>query len=109
MLKPKCVKKKVQFRNIKGIDHQSFFTDIQTQLNPISHDANLQEKYDCVLRQLLDEHAPLITREITRRPAAWYTPEIKQAKRDKRGPNVDGGRHRSKRTEIALLSKASLW
>ena len=33
----------------------------------------------------MSEHAPLITREITRRPAAWYTPEIKQAKRDKRG------------------------
>ena len=40
MLKPKCVKKKVQYRNIKGIDHQSFSTDIQTQVNSMSHDAN---------------------------------------------------------------------
>ena len=48
----------------------------------ISELANL---YDITLRNLLDKHAPLVSKRVVARPhVPWYTDEVREAKRQRR-------------------------
>ena len=64
----------------------NFSKDLQlSELISSSSDLDLDtfvDNYDTVLRNILDNHAPLKRRSITIRPSnPWYTPEIDTAKK----------------------------
>ena len=64
------------YRRIASIDPAQFATDItQSDLicNPPSGLQELVECYNSTLSQLLDKHAPLITKSRRTRPHPWYT------------------------------------
>ncbi|XP_071832509.1 uncharacterized protein [Apostichopus japonicus] len=83
--RPSAVEVETDSRNLKAIDISEFkrdIADLPLSSGPIS---DLAERYDTVLRHLLDEHAPLKHRTITLRPhAPWYSDELQQAKQQRR-------------------------
>ena len=57
----------------------------QLYLSQSSDLDSLIDQYESVLSELLDKHAPLITRRITCRPhAPWFDDELREAKRQVR-------------------------
>lgn len=87
-MKPPLPKRAFQYRSIKTIDLDAFASDIETSrlFGLETDDVNvLANTYNCVLRELLDKHAPLKDKTITVHPVApWYTDEVKKAKSEKR-------------------------
>ena len=75
-------------RKLKNIDIDSFCQHIllsQLYLSQSSDLDSLIDQYESVLSELLDKHAPLITRRITCRPhAPWFDDELREAKRQVR-------------------------
>ena len=64
-----------------------FRTDLRNVLESTiqSESADPLSVYNTCLRQALDHHAPLVTRTVTDRTSApWMTPEVKQAKVERR-------------------------
>ena len=85
--KPVREKRKIISRNIGAIDMHDFRTDAHNLLGSAtqSDSADPLGVYNTCLRQLLDRHAPLVTRTVTDRTSApWMTLEIKQAKVQRR-------------------------
>ena len=85
--KPGRVTKKVTSRNIRSVDMYAFRTDLRNVLECAtqSESADPLSVYNTCLRQALDHHAPLVTRTVTDRTSApWMTPEVKQAKVERR-------------------------
>ena len=81
--KPVREKRKITSRNIRAIDMHVFRTDVYNLLGSAtqSNSTDPLGVYNTCLRQLLDRHAPLVTRTVTDRASApWMTLEIKQAK-----------------------------
>ena len=81
--KPVRGKKKITSRNIGAIDMYGFRTDVHNLLGSVTQPDSTDPLgvYNTCLRQLLDRHAPLVTRTVTDRTSApWMTLEIKQAK-----------------------------
>ena len=79
--------KKVTSRNIKSVNMLVFRTDLRNVLESTtqSDSADPLSVYNTCLRQVLDHHAPLVTRTVTDRPSApWMTLEVKQAKVERR-------------------------
>ena len=78
----------MQSRKISAINIDSFVNDIRLSPiiteNPVDISVKMNQ-YNSNLARILENHAPLITREIIIRPAApWYTEEIKSEKRIRR-------------------------
>ena len=70
-------------RNIRAIDMHDFRMDVHNLLGSATQSDSTDPLgvYNTCLRQLLDRHAPLVTRTVTDRTSApWMTLEIKQAK-----------------------------
>ena len=85
--KPVREKRKIISRNIRAIDMHDFRTDVHNLLGSATQSdlTDLLGDYNTCLRQLLDSHAPLVTRTVTDRTCApWMTLEIKQAKVQRR-------------------------
>ena len=85
--KPVREKKKIISRNIRTIDMHVFRTDVHNVLGSAiqSNSTDSLGVYNTCLRQLLDRHAPLVTRTVTDRTSApWMTLEFKQAKVQRR-------------------------
>ena len=81
--KPVREKRKIISRNIRAIDMHDFRTDVHNLLGSATQSDSTDPLgvYNTCLRQLLDRHAPLVTRIVTDRTSApWMTLEIKQAK-----------------------------
>lgn len=82
------MRKRIIYRNLKSLDHDSFQTCIHDSLVTLGNSVNLDqliEGYTQSLTTALDKHAPQKTRLITVRPcAAWYTDEIADAKKQRR-------------------------
>ncbi|CAB3989706.1 Hypothetical predicted protein, partial [Paramuricea clavata] len=86
--KPKFVKKHLLLRNLRAVNIHKFKTDVLNSFllkNFTTMDlVSLVNEYDC-LHTILDNHAPIKSREITLRPKApWYTNEINDKKRIRR-------------------------
>ena len=80
-------KKKIISRNIRAIGMYVFRTDVHNLLGSAtqSNSTDPLGVYNTCLRQLLDRHAPLVTRTVTDRMSApWMTLEIKQVKVQRR-------------------------
>ena len=80
----------ISFRKFRDIDMNEFRSDITNSPLYISpaHDLdNLVRQYDSVLSDLMNKHAPLITRTIRSRPnAPWYDENLREMKRKLRRP-----------------------
>ena len=80
--------KSLTYRKYKNINILNFKDDITASdlvQNPASDLEELVTQMDLILGQLLDKHAPQITRSVTDRPKVpWYNDHIKEAKRLKR-------------------------
>jgi hypothetical protein len=81
-------RKITESRNVKSIDVNDFNNDILASdlTKPLpSRTDDVVSKYNTVLRELLDKHAPLKTRAIAQRQTQpWVNPEIIEAKRVRR-------------------------
>ena len=88
MSRPEPVRHETRFRKLREIDFSQFRKDISSSSlvsNPASDLGALVEQYDSVLSELLDIHAPTVTRSITLRPhAPWYDEALREQKRAKR-------------------------
>jgi len=84
--KPSAQKVQVTCRKINHIDQQAFESDLaQCELitNPPDNITDLMNMYNTTLIQILDNHAPLKTKTITRRQhAEWFTEDVRNAKVD---------------------------
>ena len=83
-------RKELAFRKLKTVNVSQLRTDIHNSSlldgNHSTSDLNdLTAKYNTVLRDLLDRHAPVLKRHITVRPSApWYNESINEQKRLRR-------------------------
>jgi len=72
---------------IKG-DKEAFLADLRVSslvLDPPDDVDHLVDLYDSTLRVIVDEHAPLRTKEMPNRPMLpWYNKNIQAAKRHRR-------------------------
>jgi hypothetical protein len=86
--KPGSVKKTISYRKLKDIDQNLFKQDIQmSDLASYSSEdvGSLVKQYNSTLTNILDDHAPLITKQVTLRPnTPWYTEELQVAKQCRR-------------------------
>ena len=85
--KPVREKRKIISRDIRALDMHDFRTDVHNLLGSATQSDSTDPLgvYNTCLRQLLDRHAPLVTRTVTDRTSApWMTLEIKQAKVQRR-------------------------
>ena len=77
--KPGRVQQQVTSRNFVRIEPTRFQIDVS--LGASSLDCELLEELNASLRNVLDRHAPQVTRTVTARPSApWITEEVKAAK-----------------------------
>ena len=79
-VKPKLEKVIVTSRNYKKINKLSFTSDIKLSLERIHSAQTLDQQ----LRHVLDKHAPLATRTVTKRKCQWFNSSIMEARRKKR-------------------------
>ena len=86
--RPPTTKNCFRVRDFKNVDFNNFRADIlQSPLyaSPESDVDSLAHHYDQVLRELIDNHAPEVTRRINMRPnAPWFTDTLRDAKRKRR-------------------------
>ena len=85
--KPVREKRKITSQNIRAIDMHDFRMDVHNLLGSATQSDSTDPLgvYNTCLRQLLDRHAPLVTRTVTDRTSApWMTLGIKQAKVQRR-------------------------
>ena len=85
--KPVREKRKIISGNISAIDMHDFRTDVHNLLGSATQSDSTDPLgvYNICLRQLLDRHAPLVTRTVTDCTSApWLTLEIRQAKVQRR-------------------------
>ena len=75
-------------RPVKAVNREDFSNDIQSLLEPLAsvHDLDsLTNGYNDALRSTLDDHAPIVEKDIILRPhAPWYTESLRKAKRERR-------------------------
>ena len=79
-------RKEVKFyRKLRSLDMESFLSDVAASplvIDPSSDLDHLAQQYDCLLRSIMDKHAPVKRRVVTIKPAApWYTDEVSVEKR----------------------------
>ncbi|XP_072030574.1 uncharacterized protein [Amphiura filiformis] len=86
--RPSTSRKSVTYRKLSDINIDQFKNDIRSSplaLATASNTSALAEQFNLVLRELLDNHAPEKTKNVTLRPnAPWYSEEVREAKRVKR-------------------------
>ncbi|XP_072033035.1 uncharacterized protein [Amphiura filiformis] len=90
LTRPPPSRKFVRSRKLRSIDIDQFRSDIRA--SPLSSDCqsldsvhSYAEKYDSILRDLLDHHAPELERSVILRPhAPWYSDALRAAKQERR-------------------------
>ena len=86
--KPEAQKKIIQYRKLKDIDIDAFKTDLYKSrlFQEDTHDVNkLANLFKEKMSNILDKHAPLITKEVYVCPdSPWFTEDLAEMKRVKR-------------------------
>ena len=74
LARPPAPRIQIKLRKINEIDMEQFRCDISTNIRATCNDLNSYvSNYNSALGKVLDEHAPLITRNIKQRPnSPWY-------------------------------------
>jgi hypothetical protein len=85
--KPRAMPKVISYRKVKDIDIDALCVDISnSKLGKPTGCSDLNElvsDYNSTLADLLDHHAPLLSKKVVERPnTPWYTSDISSAKRD---------------------------
>ena len=82
--KPGKTTKQVRWRNVRALNTESFRTDVLSVFSAVSGSADRASAYNACLRELLDKHAPLVTRRVTDRTSVpWTILQIKQGKQQR--------------------------
>ncbi|XP_061186395.1 uncharacterized protein LOC133194455 [Saccostrea echinata] len=103
--KPEKLVSSRQFREVNIKDLSSDLDDTLSflKLDDISLDDHVTN-YDSIVRDVVDKHAPLLSKEITLRPnTKWYSSELRKAKREKR--KVKGNKINNIRDELVSESR----
>ena len=69
--RPKCVKKKISFRQINKIDLdnlKNYILNSDLKTKPEKELPKLCKQYDTILQTILNKHAPLLTKTVSERP-----------------------------------------
>ncbi|GFS01220.1 RNA-directed DNA polymerase from mobile element jockey [Elysia marginata] len=75
-------KREIASRNLKAINREEFKSDITRALQTSDMQA---DTLNAILRETLDNHAPLVTRAVKSfRNAPWFKTQVKEAKRERR-------------------------
>ena len=88
--KPSPTRKVIQYRNLRDINKEAFEADLahaqlSSCLTKCSDVNEMVEIFDKCLLNLIDIHAPVITRNVIERPnTSWYTSDLLAGKRLKR-------------------------
>ncbi|XP_072043096.1 uncharacterized protein [Amphiura filiformis] len=86
--RPAISKHCFKVRDFKNIDFEQMRQDICASAlctSPEPSVSALALQYDTTLREILDKHAPEVTRCVTNRPnAPWFNDELREAKRKRR-------------------------
>ena len=113
-------RKTISFRNLKSIDIGAFKRDIRNSRlfqDPADNATDMASQYNKELRTILDQHAPVKSKQVTSKPAnPWITTGIQDAKRHQRylervwrkNPTALNRSRFSKQTHLCnrLMSKA---
>ena len=85
---PTSVKTKHNFRKIKDINIEAFKESVKTSnlvQSPPTELNDLVQEYDRTQADILEQHAPLLIKEVVLRPyAPWYNSSIREAKQARR-------------------------
>ena len=89
MFKPKLKHQTQKLRKTKNIDLDAFVNDINNsamqEISAIEDIKNMIQTYNTTLTQILEQHAPLKEKKITKRShVPWYNDDIKDAKLEQR-------------------------
>ena len=86
LTKPERTRKAVSFRRYNKIIMSDLKHDLQSSLRNVDGSADEQtDAYNSDIRNVINKHAPLVTKEIILRPSSpWYTDELRAAKRERR-------------------------
>ena len=88
--KPTPKKKVIVYRRMSEINHESFKSDLinldlESKLLNCTNPDEMVQLFNSMLEQLLDKHAPVITRSIIERPnTSWYNKALAREKSIKR-------------------------
>jgi hypothetical protein len=78
----------LRYRKLRDIDLHCFKTDIKASVlltQPAADLVRLSDQFENVLRELLDKHAPEVTKSIIPRPnCPWFSEELRVLKQLKR-------------------------
>ena len=77
--KPQFKKKLVKYRKIHAIDYDAFCDHINNSsliTDPSCDLSTLVDRYESVLRSLLDSHAPMRQRMVVLRPPVWRRQQL---------------------------------
>ena len=81
-------KRQLSSRNIRGIDRCLLKDDVVSAFSDFPHcdDADfMTDCYNTTMKDILDRHAPLVTRSVNARPRApWHNPSLRTAKQERR-------------------------
>ncbi|KAK3107491.1 hypothetical protein FSP39_015750 [Pinctada imbricata] len=86
LTKPQRIRKTVSFRRYNKIAMTDLEQDLRTTLHPVSGSVDEQLNiFESDIRDVIDKHAPLVTKEVVLRPnSPWYTDELRALKRERR-------------------------
>ncbi len=77
----------ITYRQFQKINMSKLKDDLSKSdliIKPESSLDSLFDQYQSTLNDLLDLHAPIKTKKLTHQPVKWFTPEVRDAKRQKR-------------------------
>ena len=109
---PPQKRKTTTFRRTGSIDHDLFREDLLAAdfiRNPATCSTSLCHQFDVGMREIMDTHAPLVTRSISERdPNPWISSEFLEAKRRRRVLEKAWRRSRSALDRSRLTKQAHL-
>ncbi|CAG2202992.1 unnamed protein product [Mytilus edulis] len=84
--KPKKISKTFTFRKWKTVDQVELSKDIVLDIPDTNPSVDeLANQYDSELRDVVEKHAPLVTKSVLLRPnTQWYSDELRESKRNRR-------------------------
>ena len=86
--KPNSVRNKITFRKLNSLDINKLESNLQNSSlisNPPPQLNNLIQEYNSTLSDILEDLAPLQTKDVVLRPhAPWYNQQIRKAKQSRR-------------------------
>jgi len=84
--KPKNIRKTITFRKWKTVNQALLSKDITLDIPCTTSSADdLVSQYNSGLRDVIEKHAPLVTKSVLLRPnTQWYSEELRESKRERR-------------------------